>query len=227
MSMVYEEPTTLHFEEHRSEATSVVVHDVPPAARERFLELQRGITLAVEPFAGYRRTDIYPPSDGDSTQWVIALQFDDQESLQRWLESPERAEWTKKFSAEMGEYRVKTLPGGLGQWFANSADGSAAKLPPSWKMALTVWLGLYPTVMVLTLLVAPYTRSLGTAVSMLIGNALSVSILQWAMMPTLTKIFRRWLRAPQSAGVAFHLAGAVVILTALGGMAILFRQFAH
>ncbi len=73
--------------------------------RDRFLELQRGITAAVEPFAGYRRTDLYPPADDSSDEWVVVVQFDDRNPLQHWLDSPQRAEWTKKFKQELGEYR--------------------------------------------------------------------------------------------------------------------------
>jgi uncharacterized protein len=226
MSMVCEKPSTLHFEEHRSEATSVVIHRVPAAARDRFLELQRGITAAVEPFAGYRRTDLYPPADNSSDEWVVVVQFDDRNSLQHWLDSPQRAEWTKKFKQELGEYRLKTLSAGFGQWFVNPGDDSDAALPASWKMALTVWLGLYPTVMTLTLLVAPYTRSLGVAISILIGNALSVSILQWAVMPALIRVLRPWLKAPRAAGWAINLGGAAFVLLALAAFAIFFRQIA-
>jgi uncharacterized protein len=73
----------------------MVVHRVPPTARERFLELQRGITLAVESFAGYRRTDIYPPTNDAGNGWVVVLQFENRESLDCWLASSARAEWTK------------------------------------------------------------------------------------------------------------------------------------
>src|SRR5262249_15993431 len=65
----------------------------------------------------------------------------------------------------------------------------------AWKMVLTVLLGLYPTVMLLTLFPGPITSHLGYAVSLLIGNALSVSILQWAVMPVLTNVFKPWLHA--------------------------------
>jgi uncharacterized protein len=224
MAVVVTEPTTLHLEEHRSEATSVVVHQVLPAARERFLELQRGIARTIESFPGYRRTEVYAAGEG-RTDWVVVMHFDDRPSLDRWLASPERAQWTDKLTQEMGEYHLKTLSDGFGQWFASLGDD--VPRPPGWKMALTVWLGLYPTVMILTLLIAPYTRPLGLAISILIGNALSVSILQWAVMPMLTKIFRHWLGAPQSAGWKVHLRGAAIVLFLLAAWTTLFTLLAR
>ena len=50
-------------------------------------------------------------------------------------------------------FRLKTLPTGFGSWFAAQLDGPGDQ-PPSWKIALSVLLGLYPTVMLLTLLTA-------------------------------------------------------------------------
>jgi uncharacterized protein len=227
MSMVSEEPSTLHLEEHRSEATSVVVHHVPAAGVARFLELQRGITRAVEQFAGYRRTDIYPPAGAglQQDQWVVVVQFDDRAALEAWLASPQRGEWTKKLTDELGEYSLKTLTDGFGQWFVARGDEPGATLPASWKMAMTVWLGLYPTVMILTLLVTPYTKSLGMAVSLLIGNAMSVSILQWAVMPMLTRALRPWLKAGSGSRLAFQVGGAVLIVGILACWVMVFRRF--
>jgi len=95
---------------------------------------------------------------------------------------------------------------------------------PSWKMALTVLLGLYPTVMVLTLFPGPYTEPLGLALAMLIGNALSVSILQWAVMPVLNSLLAPWLRANSEQRRAYSVGGLFLILFFLAGFALLFRQ---
>ena len=117
---------------------------------------------------------------------MVVIHFDGPETLQRWLDSPVRAEWVEKLRNEMGDFRLKTLPTGFGAWFAGLVDESEGGLPPSWKMALSVLFALYPTVMVLTLFVMPHLSPLGLAVTMLISNVLSVSILQWAVTPCST-----------------------------------------
>jgi uncharacterized protein len=91
-------------------------------------------------------------------------------------------------------------------------------------MALTVLLGLYPTVMLLTVGIAPHTSPLGLALSMLIGNALSVSILQWAVMPALNAILAPWLHAPADRGKTLSVGGPLLVLLLLGGLVVLFRQ---
>jgi antibiotic biosynthesis monooxygenase (ABM) superfamily enzyme len=123
----------------------------------------------------------------------------------------------------MGDFRLKSLPTGFAAWFAGLVNESKGGLPPSWKMALTVLFALYPTVMLLTIVVVPYVSRLGLAVSMLISNALSVSILQWAVMPVLEKLLGPWLRANQERQRAYSLGGLVVLLVLLGGIALLFH----
>src|SRR5262249_26775079 len=92
-----------------------------------------------------------------------------------------------------------------------------------WKIALSVLLALYPTVMVLAICLGPYLTPLGLAVSMLISNALSVSILQWAVTPALNPVLRPWLPANEQRQRAFSRVGLLAIRVMLGGMAILLR----
>ena len=205
-------------------ASSVIVHRVPAESADSFMAWQRGITRAAEGFPGYQATDVYPPVDGRHQEWVVVIHFDTPEALQRWLDSSVRAAWTAKLPRDVGDFRLKTLPTGFGPWFAGLVSGPERGLPPAWKMVLAVLLGLYPTVMLLTLLVGPHTSLLGLALSMLIGNALSVSALQWAVMPALNAALAPWLHAPADRGKALSVGGLFLVLFLLGGLVVLFRQ---
>ncbi|MBI2677183.1 MAG: antibiotic biosynthesis monooxygenase [Candidatus Koribacter versatilis] len=200
-------------------ASSVIVHRVPAASAGAFMEWQRGVTAATEAFPGYRSTDVYP-AVAPKLEWVIVVQFDSAASLQGWLDSPERAAWTAKLPKEVAAYSLKTLHSGFGPWFAGAIGGEDAP-PAGWKMALTVLLGLYPTVMLLSLFVSPRMSPLGMAVSMLIGNALSIAILQWLVVPTLSKALAPWFRTRKTAAT---LGGAALVVLLLAGLALLFRQ---
>jgi len=187
------------------------------------MEWQRGISAAAEGFAGYRGTDIYPPTDGGRDEWVVVIHFDEEKSLRQWLDSPVRAGWVEKLRCRVGDFDLQALPGGFGPWFAGLVRGPGPR-PPGWKMALTVLLALYPTVMLLTLVVGPLTAPLGPAVGMLIGNALSVSILQWALVPLLTVVLGRWLRANTRQDRALTIAGLCLVLLLLVVLMLIFRQ---
>jgi antibiotic biosynthesis monooxygenase (ABM) superfamily enzyme len=207
-----------------SRASAVVVQRVPAASADWFMEWQRGITGAAEGVAGYRGTGVYPPAESQRDEWVVVIHFADEKSLQEWLGSTVRAQWVEKLQAQVGDFELKGLPGGFGSWFVGLAHGPEGAPPPSWKMALTVLLGLYPTVMLLTLFPGPYTEPLGLAFAMLIGNALSVSILQWAVMPVLNILLASWLKANSDKQRAFSIGMLFVILILLVVLAFLFRQ---
>ena len=206
-----------------SRASSVIVHRVPPAAADRFLAIQDEFTRAAGAFPGYQSTEVYPPADPTGTEWVVLIHFADAAALRGWLDSPARAEWVEKVRSQVGEFRLETLPDGFGSWFTGPAV-DPADLPPGWKMVLVVLLGLYPTVILLSLTIGRVTDPLGLAVGMLIGNALSVSILQYAVMPVLTRVFGPWLRANSPGRGTASVAGAGIILTLLAGLTVLFRQ---
>jgi antibiotic biosynthesis monooxygenase (ABM) superfamily enzyme len=188
-----------------------------------FLEWQHRTTQTAEPFAGYSGTDVFPPPEGTGDEWVTLIHFEDEPALKRWLDSPERARCLEELGAHGGKFELKTLGGGFGPWFAAQAKESGAAAPPGWKMALSVVLGLYPTVMLLSMTVGVVTNRWGLALSMLVGNALSVSILQWGVMPVLTRLLRPWLHANDAARPRLMLGGLAAVLLAMGVMAAAFR----
>jgi len=208
---------------HLSKGTAVIVQRVPAAKIDWFLDWQRGVAAAVESFDGYRGTGVYPPPGGREGQWVVLINFDEEKSLQAWLDSPVRREWVDKLQAVIGGFDLKVAPGGFGAWFTKCALGPGNP-PPGWKMVLVVLLGLYPTVMVLTIFPGPYTQPLGMAVAMLIGNALSVSILQWVVMPVLNVLSAPWLTANSEDRKTFSRVGLGVILALLVGLTVFFHR---
>jgi antibiotic biosynthesis monooxygenase (ABM) superfamily enzyme len=204
-----------------SGASSVIVHRVPPDNAGPFLEWQRGIAEAMTGFPGYQATDVYPPAEGQQ-DWVVILHFARPDDLRNWLGSPLRAEWLAKLPRAEARFELKTLTGGFGAWFTGPFGRVAEPVPP-WKMALSVLLGLYPTVMLLTFFVGPLTSRLGTAAAMLIGNALSVSLLQWAVMPMLQGVLGPWLRPSRPRGHAVTIGRTALILGQLIGLMLIFR----
>ena len=205
-------------------ASSVIVQRVPAEAAEAFLEWQRGITAAAALYPGYQETEIYPPS-AHQEEWVVVVHFDDLANLQSWIDSPQRAEWLAKVPCESRDYRLQMVPAGFGAWFAGlTRDGGPL---PHWKMALTVLVGLYPTVMLLTLFLSPHTQHLGLAVAMLIGHVASVAFLEWVGTPfVITPLLGPWLRARGKDKRTQTLVGLVLVLAALALMTFLFRLVA-
>jgi antibiotic biosynthesis monooxygenase (ABM) superfamily enzyme len=205
-----------------SRATAIVVQRVPEEKIPQFLEWQRGATAAAQSFPGYERTEIFPPGAGGRNEWVALLHFTSKPALDAWLASPLRKERIDRLRRELGDFELRQFQG-LGDWFRSADDRGG---PPGWKMALVVVFGLYPTVMLLAIALAPVLAPLPFAVRMLLSNVLSVCILQWGVMPILSRCLGRWLSPRPHLSTGTSLLIFLGILLGLGGMVAFFTPFA-
>ena len=121
----------------------------------------------------------------------------------------------KRFRKDFGDFALHRVQGGLTPWF------SQQRLP-GWKMVLTVLLGLYPTVMLITLVIVPRLGVLPFSLTMLIGNVISVVALQWLLMPPLNRILDFWLKPAVLIGGRGNLVGTLGVLGAILGLLALF-----
>jgi antibiotic biosynthesis monooxygenase (ABM) superfamily enzyme len=80
--------------------------------------------------------------------------------------------------------------------------------------------------MLLSILVGPYLGRLGISAMMLVSNAMSVSILQWGVMPVLQPLFRPWLVVRNGTSRARQAAWLALILVVLVGQLVLFQRIA-
>jgi uncharacterized protein len=81
---------------------------------------------------------------------------------------------------------------------AGRFDEHANEVPPQseTKSAIAVWVGLYPTVMLLSLALSPLGMPLW--LRLLVGNLLSSFIMSFVTMPYyVNPLLKRWLRPPQ------------------------------
>lgn len=90
-------------------------------------------------------------------------------------------------------------------------------------MALTVLLALYPTVLLLNLLITPHLQGLGRAGAVLVGNAIGVALMQWGIMPRLTRLLKPWLSADSDR--RFSVLGGAAIVSILLLLAHLFQRW--
>src|SRR5262245_3392867 len=132
----------------RGRASSVIVQRIGHEDAERFLEWQHGISAEAARFPGYQTTDLFPAAN-EQEEWLAIMHFADPQTLQAWLDSPQRVGWIAKLPCERRDFRLQMLPSGFGSWFAGMTE--QGQRLPHWKAALTVLFGLYPTVMFLAI----------------------------------------------------------------------------
>ena len=85
-------------------------------------------------------------------------------------------------------------------------------MTPSWKTAMLLLMVLYPMVMLQSKFVAPVIGKLGAEpwLSVWLGQLVSVALMQWWLMPTVSSWCRRWLDPIDGAGLRISLRGAAV-----------------
>ena len=65
--------------------------------------------------------------------------------------------------------------------------------PPRYKVAIVVWLAIYPTVVVTLLLIRPLTADLPIALQALVLTLIVVPLAVWFLIPGLNRLLAGWL----------------------------------
>lgn len=172
--------------------TVLVSRQVPAAQVEEFLGWQDSVTKAMRQFPGFRGIEVFRPIEGVQDEWNLCLKFDTAEHLDAWLGSDQRRDLIQ--SAPFGNFSLRSIDRSFGNWFAL---GGRAALPPSnLKTSLAVWVGLYPTIMFLTLLTIPFDWPLWA--NILIGNLLSSFVMSYVTMPFYGNPLLGWWLRPKT-----------------------------
>jgi hypothetical protein len=193
----------------------VVSTRVKAGRDHEYREWQTAIDREAARFPGFMGNEVFPPVPGLQEEWVVVVRFDSTANLRRWLESDVRRRLNDEAARLWHEARVESFGGGFPGWFTAGAPAPGQPaLPPNWKQAMTVLLALYPTVMVLTLLLSPRLTSVPFPLQMFISNAVGTVLLTWLVMPLVTRALSFWL-TPAGTGVGAVGLGAVLVGYAL------------
>lgn len=199
--------------------TAVVSHPVRPEHQVQFLDWQQRITEAQQRSSGFRGSELIPPVPGSQDSWTAICRFDSTETLQGWLDSDERAMLLQQVP-QFRNFDLRVVNGSFGSWFSEPSEGST---PKSWKTALSVLVGLYPTVFLLTLAMAEAWKGAKLWGSLLPGNILSVAVLTWVVMPLLTRALGSWLSpGPDAPQPRTDVIGTIASVAVIGTSALVF-----
>jgi antibiotic biosynthesis monooxygenase (ABM) superfamily enzyme len=171
--------------------TVVVTHRVDPADIDEFLAWQDRLRLAESAFPGFRGTELFRPVEGVQEEWTALYRYKTADDLDRWLVSDERKALLAD-GEKFADYHARTIDNSFGSWFAFDEHGVETKPPSNFKSSVAVWVGVYPTVMLITL--ALWSLKLPMWLNLLIGNLLSSFALGYFTMPYLVNpLLKNWL----------------------------------
>ncbi|EFL13469.1 antibiotic biosynthesis monooxygenase [Streptomyces sp. C] len=172
--------------------TVVVTHRVHPDQVDDFLAWQRRMRHEESKFEGYRGSEVFRPVEGLQEDWTTLYRYDNAEHLDAWLTSAKRQEVLAE-GRKFDDFKLRAIDNSFGSWFAFAENGREAPPPSETKTAVAVWVGLYPTVVLLTLALHPLGMPLW--LGLLVGNLLSSFIMSFLTMPHyVNPLLGRWLR---------------------------------
>jgi hypothetical protein len=142
-------------------------------------------------FSGFK--GVYTQAlDSNSEQWLTLLQFDTNEHLENWLQSSERRQLLDESAPYIASLESHRIVSPYAGWFSNIA--TINEIPPVWKQTLLVLLVLFPVVMLELKYLSPLLKSFDLSLSTFIGNAISVSLISFPLMPLVIYILGWWIQ---------------------------------
>jgi antibiotic biosynthesis monooxygenase (ABM) superfamily enzyme len=181
-----------------SAVSAIISTTVAPGQEHAFLDWHHRIMAAQARFPGYEGYRLERPIPGVQDDWVAILRFDSEEHLEAWLRSDERRSLLQEGGQFASGAHVRIVKSGFESWFPAATKGTAAAPPATWKQSMLVLLMLYPLVFLFgewvhePLLV---DNGLSFWLALFIGNAVSVMLLGWVLIPWISRRFGWWLNA--------------------------------
>jgi uncharacterized protein len=174
------------------EVTTFVARHIKPGKEKAFENWMHRISSAVAQQPGFRGITIIAPEENNAVRYIL-YKFSDSEHLQRW----EKSATKKQFIKELRQYATQhyARASGMETWFTLHKHHLNA--PPRWKMFLTALSGVYITSIIARILFTPYIGTWHLLLTTAIYSTITVGILTWFYMPTITKLLRRWLYPEQ------------------------------
>ena len=175
-----------------SEPVTIVYSQcVAPRNRDEFVALHDDAVERLSEFPGFLGSQLLPPVEGVQEEHVIVASFASRSDLDRWLESDTRQEWLNLIEQLVEGDRTYSVVGGFGGWFP--AQPLQPDGPKRWKQSIAVFIALFPTVLLITLVRGAIAPNMNVVLAVFIGNVLGILALTYVLMPPLTHRLRHWL----------------------------------
>ena len=172
--------------------TVVISRRVRPGREAEFRVWAEGIHAVMATHAGFRSGQVVPPVEETQPDWVFVNTFDSPQNLRLWLTSADRRVWMARAEPLLASQGPARVTGGLEQLFG-LPPASEAPLPPVWKVAVSVIMGLFPLTVLVYQFLTPVIKSLplvprAFASAVIVGN-----LMTWVVMPGVTRLLKPWL----------------------------------
>lgn len=175
----------------RKGVTEVIITEVNPKQEKAYREWSAKVHQIEAKFSGFRGVYIQSPTSSQGVHWITLLQFDSPQNLDAWLQSNERKELLKESGSLISNLETHRVVSPYAGWF--NQVGVQEQILSVWQQTMLVLLVLFPIVMLELKYLSPLTSNLNFAFGTFIGNAISVSLIAFPLMPLILKALGWWL----------------------------------
>ena len=171
--------------------TTIVKRTPKPGMQQAFEDYIRGITAAAVKQPGYLGCNVFRP-DHPSDEYQLIYKFDSMRHFQRWENSEQRQHWHQVAAqVTQGHRSIKVLTG-LETWFT-LPGGQAVIPPPKHKMAIIIWLCIFPIITLFNWLTDMLLPNLAFYSKTALITLITVPLMTYVLMPRLSQLFHNWL----------------------------------
>ena len=171
--------------------TVVFSQRIAPHNATEFVELHDDVVDRLRSFEGFLGSDLLQPVEGVQDEHVIVASFASRADLDRWLQSDSRREWLIRTVQLVEGDRTVNVVGGFGGWFP--ARPGQPEGPKRWKQSIAVFIALFPTSLLITLVRFEVAPGMNVVLGVFIGNVLGILALTYVLMPRVTRWLGNWL----------------------------------
>lgn len=174
---------------------SVTRHVDPAQEPEMLAWVQAGSSLA-ERFKGFLGAGWVRPAE-DSPVWHMLYRFADDESLEAWQASPQRAWWLAAGEGRIEATRVERRTGIEG-WFDEPTDvitdqPAAQSAPPRWKQMVVIFLVFFPLSLAANLTSGRVIGDWPLVLRVLASVLVMTPVMTYLALPWITRRMAWWL----------------------------------
>lgn len=174
------------------EVTVVWSRQAKPGSQAALQDVIDRLAKAMAVAPGFEGVASLRPRAGHPPVYTMVAHFASQADLDAWVSSEIRGRlYAEAEQVSVGGLNVQQATG-LEAWFQMPGQPLVVP-PPRYKTAVITWLAIFPLLVLANLIATPLLSQLSPLVRLLPVSIVLIALMNWVVMPRMTRWFRFWL----------------------------------
>lgn len=176
-------------------ATVLVRRRARPGCEHQLQDWAEALCADARDMPGYMASESFRSPVEFGGELLLGMTFASAQDLLRWTDSAQRASRLASV-AEITEGGAHAVPVDMLAWTLQTPSSTPATQGPvpRWASAFIVWLAIYPSAMLIAVLVGPALDGWHIALRTLVTTGLLVPFMVYIAVPLLQRLLHPWLR---------------------------------